>query len=80
MLDQIFASETQWSWTIVVILSALLLPINLAGLILILRKYLLEVNQMVRSAEELFMQFPVQVLVENTYLTSYFNAKTKAGK
>lgn len=35
---------------------------------------------MVRSAEELYMNFPVQVLVENTYLTSYFTAKIKSGK
>ena len=61
-------------------LSAILIPVNLVGLIIIFRKYLLKVNEMVRSAEELFMQFPVQVLVENTYLTSYFNAKVKAGK
>lgn len=64
----------------VVLLSATLIPINLVGLIIILRKYLLKVNYMVRSAEELYMEFPVQVLVENTYLTSYFNAKIKAGK
>jgi hypothetical protein len=80
MVNDLFEEESQWIWNIVVLLSATLIPINLLGLVLILRKYLTEVNQMVRSAEELFMQFPVPVLVENTYLTSYFNAKVKADK
>ena len=79
-VDAIFEEQNKMYWTIIVILSAVLIPVNLIGLVYIVRKYLMGVNRMVRKAEELFMQFPVQVLVENTYLTSYFNAKIKAGK
>ena len=61
-------------------LSVTLIPLNLIVLILILRKYLLRVSRLVSEAEELFLEFPVHVLVENTYLTSYFNSKAKNGK
>lgn len=79
-IDAAFTSYTSWEWSIGIWLSVILIPINALALALILGKYLNEVNQMVHRAEEVFMHFPVSVLVENTYLTSYFNAKTKAGK
>jgi hypothetical protein len=75
-----FASYTGWEWEMGVWLIVVLIPVNVLALGLILRRYLNVVNKMVHTAEELFMHFPVSVLIENTYLTSYFNAKSKNGK
>lgn len=33
-----------------------------------------------KDAESIHMHFPVQILAENTYLTSYFNDKIKNNK
>ena len=50
VVDSLFNEETKWLWLIVVLLSSLLLPFNLLGLIVIVKKYLVGVNQMVRAA------------------------------
>lgn len=63
-----------------IILIGTLIPLNTAVMLLISRKFLNLLNGMIKSAEEVFMHFPETVLIENTYLTSYFNSKAKQGK
>jgi hypothetical protein len=58
----------------------LFIPLNIVGMLVISRRFLNLLNRIIKSAEEVFMHFPVSVLVENTYLTSYFNSKAKHGK
>lgn len=65
---------------VMVVLMAVLIPLNFALMLVISRRFLNLLNGIIRSAEEVFMHFPVSVLVENTYLTSYFNSKAKHGK
>jgi hypothetical protein len=50
-IDAVFKQEQDWLWRLALMLSALLIPINIFGLALILRKYLVSVNRMVKSAE-----------------------------
>jgi hypothetical protein len=62
------------------ILAAILIPLNFLVIVLISRRFLGLLNGIIKASESIFMHFPVSVLVENTYLTSYFNSKTKHGK
>jgi hypothetical protein len=65
---------------LIIILIGILIPFNIVTMLVISRRFLNMLNGIIKSAEEIFMHFPVTVLVENTYLTSYFNSKTKNGK
>lgn len=62
------------------IFAAILIPLNFLAIIVISRKFLGLLNGIIKASESIFMHFPVSVLIENTYLTSYFNSKTKHGK
>jgi|LakMenEpi03Aug12_release.lakeMendotaPanAssembly.Ray.scaffolds.fasta_scaffold625569_1 hypothetical protein len=37
-------------------------------------------SRIIKDAESIHMHFPLQILAENTYLTSYFNDKIKNNK
>ena len=63
-----------------IILATVLIPLNALALFLIQRFFLNFLNQIIKNAEAIFMHFPVNILIENTYLTSYFNSKLKQGK
>jgi hypothetical protein len=75
-----FSNSLRDMQILMVILMGVLIPLNTVVMLVISRKFLSLLNGIIKSAEEVFMHFPVSVLVENTYLTSYFNSKAKHGK
>ena len=75
-----FTSSLKDLQLMMVILMGVLIPLNTGVMLMILRRFLSLLNGIIKSAEEVFMHFPVSVLIENTYLTSYFNSKAKHGK
>lgn len=79
-VERQFGSELSDLQLLFKILIGVFLPVNLVVMLVISRRFLSLLNGIIKSAEEIFMHFPVSVLVENTYLTSYFNSKAKHGK
>ncbi len=79
-MESRFSSSLSDMQILMVILMGVLIPLNTVVMLVISRRFLSLLNGIIKSAEEVFMHFPVSVLVENTYLTSYFNSKAKHGK
>lgn len=79
-VERQFGSELSDLQVLFKILIGVFVPVNLLVMLVISRRFLNLLNGIIKSAEEIFMHFPVSVLVENTYLTSYFNSKAKHGK
>lgn len=79
-MEKQFGSELSNLQVLFKILIGVFVPVNLMVMLVISRRFLNLLNGIIKSAEEIFMHFPVSVLVENTYLTSYFNSKAKHGK
>lgn len=75
-----FADSLNKLKLLILILMGVLLPLDIAVMLVISKRFLNLLNGIIKSAEEVFMHFPVSVLIENTYLTSYFNSKAKHGK
>lgn len=46
-----------------IILAAILIPVNVFGVLIIARRFLGLLNSIIKAAEEIFMHFPVTVLV-----------------
>lgn len=80
LVERQFGSELGDLQVLFKVLIGVFLPVNLLVMLVISRRFLNLLNGIIKSAEEIFMHFPVSVLVENTYLTSYFNSKAKHGK
>jgi len=79
-VESSFNSSLKDAKLLMIILISILIPLNTAVMLLISCRFLNLLNRIIKSAEEVFMNFPVSVLIENTYLTSYFNSKAKHGK
>lgn len=75
-----YTSHSQKVQSILLILSIILIPINILVLVILELQFLKLLNHILKSAEHIFMHFHVTVLIENTYLTSYFNSKIKQNK
>lgn len=63
-----------------IILSGVLIPLYIACMVYVEYWLILKMARILKSAESVHMHFPVQILAENTYLTSYFNDKIKNNK
>lgn len=61
-------------------MTGIFLPFYMIVLVIIAYKLIYKLNSIVNNAEHIHMHFPVPVLSENTYLTSYFNEKIKSNK
>ena len=79
-IDHEFEQNMSKTQLLLVAMTAVLLPINVMCLLLVTWWYFKLLNRTVKNAEEIFMHFPVNVLLENTYHTNYFNSKTKHSK
>ena len=61
-------------------MSGILIPVYILLGIIIEYKLIDLLSGILKNAESVYMHFPVSVLIENTYLTSYFNEKIKQSK
>lgn len=56
------------------------MPIYIIGIIYMQLWLIKRMSGILKDAESIHMHFPVQILAQNTYLTSYFNDKIKNNK
>lgn len=56
------------------------MPAYILGIVYIELWLIKKLSKILKNAETIHMHFPVQILAENTYLTSYFNDKIKNSK
>ncbi len=79
-IDHIFRERIDRNWLILVGVGVALVVLNTFMIALLEWKYICMINSMLKRAELIYSIFPINVLLENTYLTSYFNSKTKNAK
>ncbi len=76
-----FFTEDEKDLRVMLLICALvLIPINIVLIVYAETRFLRFLNEMLMESEDIFRHFSVAVLVENTYLTSYFNSKIKQNK
>jgi len=63
-----------------IILAAIFIPLYTIGIIYMEMRLIKLLSRIIKDAESIHMHFPLQILAENTYLTSYFNDKIKNNK
>ena len=79
-MDGFFTEDEKDLRVMLLICALVLIPINIVLIVYAETRFLRFLNEMLMESEDIFRHFNLGVLVENTYLTSYFNSKIKQNK
>lgn len=79
-MDGFFMEDEKDLRVKLLICALVLIRINIVLIVYAETRILRFLNEMLMESEDIFRHFNVAVLVDNNYLTSYFNSKIKQNK